>query len=54
MRPFPHVLAVLKDSKFYGQLVTIKSHGKCHFLCAEHLVSVISVFEKGFRIKDCL
>lgn len=54
MRPFPHFLAVLKDSKLYGQLVTIKSHGKCHFLCAEHLVSVISIFERRFGIKDRL
>lgn len=54
MRPFPHFLAVLKDSKLYCQLVTMKSHGKCPFLCAEHLVSVISMFERGFRIKDSL
>lgn len=47
-------LAVLKDSKLYSQLVTMKSHGKCPFLCAEHLVSVISMFERGFRIKDSL
>lgn len=54
MRPFTHFLAVLKDSKLYGQLVTIKSPGKCRFLCAEHLVSVISIFERGFGIKDRL
>lgn len=52
MRPFPCSPAVLKNNGFYGQLVAIKSHGKCYFLCVEHLVSVFSMVERGLGIKE--
>lgn len=47
MRPFTHFPTAPKDSRIYGWITTIRSHGKCHLLCAEHLVSVSSERDLG-------
>lgn len=47
MRPFTHFPTVPKDSRIYGRITTIKSHGECHLFCAEHLVSLSSERDLG-------